>query len=301
MVVAIICGLAASYMTSKLLADRNERVEILVAKQHLNSWTQIKKPEDMFEVEERLKSDAPRNAVIKFDSLKDLVLIHNLNKGDPLVEDNLQSKEKANLDVIIPPGKRAVAVRTTAEVVAGGFVLPNTRVDVIHSMRRGEHESDSRVILQNILVRAVDTLASKPDDKLGIIPATVTLEVTPQQALVLARVKDTGVLTLALRPVGDTVEEDLNPPAAKPPEPKPEPKPIVIEKVVEKIVEKIVPAPEPPEQRQSLVVFNGEKWTKATFVTKNGATRTEFETGAESEGSAPPPAKAVRPVDKAGK
>ena len=31
--VALVCGLAASYMTSRLLADRSEKVNVLIAKQ----------------------------------------------------------------------------------------------------------------------------------------------------------------------------------------------------------------------------------------------------------------------------
>ena len=53
MVVAVVCGLAASYMTSRLLADKGTpppvaTVTVLVAKQKINAWTPIKNPEDLF-------------------------------------------------------------------------------------------------------------------------------------------------------------------------------------------------------------------------------------------------------------
>ena len=49
MVVAVVCGLAASYMTSRLLADKAtpppvNTVTVLVAKQKINAWTPIKNP-----------------------------------------------------------------------------------------------------------------------------------------------------------------------------------------------------------------------------------------------------------------
>lgn len=45
MVVAVVCGLAASYMTSRLLADRNEKIKVLVAKRKFNRWTHVKNPD----------------------------------------------------------------------------------------------------------------------------------------------------------------------------------------------------------------------------------------------------------------
>src|SRR6516162_4387309 len=209
--VAVICGLAASYMTSRLLADRSEKVMVLIAKQKYAAWTPIKNAEEQFEQEERFKSEVPKNAVVKFEALKDHVLIKGMDKGEVVVAENLLSKEKGGLEVLLPQGKRAVAVRTTAEKVAGGFVLPGSRVDVIHTLRRNDKEAESHVVLQNILVRAVDQQSLKPEDKPGMVPATVTLEVTPQQALILTRVQDQGTITLALRSYGDDQLESFEP------------------------------------------------------------------------------------------
>jgi pilus assembly protein CpaB len=298
MVVAVVCGLAASYMTSRLLADRNEKVSILVAKQRLSAWTPVKNAEDMFELEEHTKNDVPKNAVTKFDSVRDQTVVRAMDKGEPLVAENLMDKTKAGLEALLPPGKRAVAVRTTAECVAGGFVMPGSRVDVIHATRRGDKDSDSKVVLQNILVRAVDQQAMKPDDKPGLVPATVTMEVTPAEALVLARVKDTGTLTLALRAAGDDhidVVETTH--VAAPPLPPP-PKPVELPKVVElpkppaspkqEVVAKA--ATEPPAEKKVLVIQNGSQWLRATYVIQDGETHTTIERSQPDSLVAPPSA-----------
>jgi Flp pilus assembly protein CpaB len=285
MVVAVICGLSASYMTSRILADRNEKVTILVAKQRMAPWTPIKNPEEQFEQEERSKNEVPKNALMKFDSARDQILVRALDKGDPVVADNLMDKRNGGLEVLLPAGKRAVAVRTSAEAVAGGFVMPGSRVDVIHSVRHGDKDSDTHVVLQNILVRAVDQTATKPDDKPGLVPATVTMEVTPQQALVLARVKDSGTITLALRPMGDEhiePEEDALA-AAAPPPPKPPEPPKVVEapKLPEPPKVEVAAKPEPPEEspadKKILTIQNGSQWLRAIFVTQDGETRTTVE------------------------
>src|SRR5262249_22038766 len=52
-------------LTSRLLADRYEKVQVLVAKQKLTPWTPIKNVEDLFEYQERPKVDVPRTAITK--------------------------------------------------------------------------------------------------------------------------------------------------------------------------------------------------------------------------------------------
>src|SRR6516164_728597 len=277
--VALVCGLAASYMTSRLLADRSEKVNVLVAKQKYAPWTPIKNPEEQFDQEERLKTEVPKTAVVKYEAIKDHVLIKGIDKGEVVVAENLLSKDKGGLEVLLPQGKRAVAIRTTAEKVAGGFVLPGSRVDVYHTLKRGDRESESRVILQNILVRAVDQQAMKPEDKPGMVPATVTLEVTPQQALALARVQDLGSITLALRPYGDDHVDGADY-AAPPPPPAPK-------KVAQ------VEAPKPPPvvvDRKTLVIQNGSQWIRATYTTRNGETSTTIERSQSDSTTATPAA-----------
>ena len=55
MVVAIVCGLGASYMTSRLLAERGDapppeqpKVTVLVAKKTLDMGTFVKNPPEVF-------------------------------------------------------------------------------------------------------------------------------------------------------------------------------------------------------------------------------------------------------------
>ena len=73
MVVAIACGLGASYMTSRLLADRNQSVEkvtILVAKNMLNQGDWIKAPEELFVEKQFAKGDEPKLAITELDKLR---------------------------------------------------------------------------------------------------------------------------------------------------------------------------------------------------------------------------------------
>ena len=69
--------------------------------------------------------------------------------------------ESGFLSAILPSGKRAIAVRISAQNTAGGFILPNDRVDVIQTITQqtspeAPAESVSRTILTNVKVLAID-------------------------------------------------------------------------------------------------------------------------------------------------
>jgi len=67
MVVAVVCGLGASYMTSRLLAERQQPAEdtvmILVAKQKVPAFIPTKDPKKYFEPKQYLITSAPKKAL----------------------------------------------------------------------------------------------------------------------------------------------------------------------------------------------------------------------------------------------
>jgi len=137
--------------------------------------------------------------------------------GEPIREEKLGPVNGGLLSSMLPSGKRAVAVRVTAENTAGGFILPNDRVDVLHTV--GSHDKPeglkdftTRTILTNITVLAIDqTLDEKnKDEKSKAKPAavgkTATLELDPRQAEMLTAAEAAGTLSLALRSTADNGE-----------------------------------------------------------------------------------------------
>jgi pilus assembly protein CpaB len=124
--------------------------------------------------------------------------------GEPIREAKLASRDAGYLAAILTPGMRAVAVRVSAESAAGGFILPNDHVDVLHSAGDGGR---SRTILSNIRVLAIDQKAV--DSETGADTAlgkTATLELSPEQAEALAGAQAVGGLSLALRATADNKE-----------------------------------------------------------------------------------------------
>jgi pilus assembly protein CpaB len=129
--------------------------------------------------------------------------------GEPIRETKLVKAEGSGfMAAILPAGMRAISIEISPETGAGGFILPNDRVDVILSRRKGNADdghtgASSEIILNNIRVLAID---QKPGEKEGqntVVGKTATLELRPEQAEALARARQTGTLSLALRSIAD--------------------------------------------------------------------------------------------------
>jgi pilus assembly protein CpaB len=112
---------------------------------------------------------------------------------------------------ILPSGMRAVSTEIAPETGAGGFILPNDRVDVL--LTRHIHNPDpsggtpdivlTEVVLRNVRVLAIDQAPKEKDNQNTLIGRTVTLELKPEQDTVLASSRQAGTLSLALRSIAD--------------------------------------------------------------------------------------------------
>ncbi|WP_333825815.1 Flp pilus assembly protein CpaB [Pinisolibacter sp.] len=131
--------------------------------------------------------------------------------GEPVRAQRLIKADRGFMSVILSPGMRASAVEVKAVSTAGGFILPNDHVDVILTRAAPKGASGggdpyvSETVLNNIRVLAVDQQLSdgKPDTAAMLAKDTVTLELTPRQAEVMAQSTQLGVISLALRSLRD--------------------------------------------------------------------------------------------------
>ena len=142
--------------------------------------------------------------------------------GEP-VRDNkiIKAKGSGYLAAVLPSGMRAYSTEISAETGAGGFILPNDRVDVILSGRDREAEKAtgveshvSRTILNNVRVLAIDQLVQEKEGQRVVVGKTATLELTQRQAETLAAARQTGTLSLTLRSIvdGDAKNEPVSEP-----------------------------------------------------------------------------------------
>lgn len=118
------------------------------------------------------------------------------------------------MSAILPKGMRAVSVAVSPRSTAGGFILPNDRVDVIltKKIQGPGNLVSSATVISNVRVLAMNQIFKKVQEGEDVAlkeVETTTLELTPQQSEILAKVETEGELSLALRSIAENDGKSL--------------------------------------------------------------------------------------------
>ena len=195
------------------------------------------------------KAHAPQGAFQNVEAVLGRVTVSKIVAGTPLVAAELAAEGSGvGLVAAIKPGKRAMAIRVDEVVGVGGFILPNTFVDVIAV--QGEQRVP-KTILEYIEVLAIAQETFTEEGKAKVV-RTVTLELDPKQAELLAAETTKNPIHLVLRSPLDAPVEEVE-------KPKPEPKPVVAKQPVKRTYRpKPKPKPVPPKpETYDITVIRG--------------------------------------------
>src|SRR5579863_1501115 len=137
--------------------------------------------------------------------------------GEPIREPKLiKANGSGFMAAILPQGMRAISTEISPETGAGGFILPNDRVDVVRTTRQKNPDPKapgdlvvSEVILTNVRVLAIDQAPKEKDGQNSVIGKTVTLELKPEQVPVLSAARQAGTLSLSLRSIADVNQTEI--------------------------------------------------------------------------------------------
>lgn len=128
-----------------------------------------------------------------------------LAAGEPVRDGKLiKGQGSGYMAAILPSGMRAVSTEISPETGAGGFILPNDRVDVLLTRRERDAETVSETILTDIRVLAIDQTVEEKNGQRVVVGRTATLELSPRQTETLAMARQMGTLSLALRSLLDS-------------------------------------------------------------------------------------------------
>jgi pilus assembly protein CpaB len=166
-----------------------------------------------------ITKEAKPDALEQYEKARARLTIY---QGEVLVEKKVVLPGDAGfLAAILPKGMRAISVAISERSSAGGFILPNDRVDVIltkkASVDGGNTLVTSDTVLTNVRVLAVNQnyRQEQEGDTIAVAEGkTATLELNARQAEVIAQVESSGELSLALRSIAenDGVPIDKNNP-----------------------------------------------------------------------------------------
>ncbi len=173
-------------------ADIAEGAALTQASMTVAQWPEVTVPAGVFE---------------RTDSLLGRVARVTIFKGEPLVPGRLApSGTTAGLEVKITPGKRAMAVRIDDVAGLSGLIQPNSRVDVLVTLRDQRTEKGeqvSKLFMSNMRVLSIGTEVQRGADGKPINATTAALEVTPEEVERLAVAMREGTIQLVMRGYGD--------------------------------------------------------------------------------------------------
>ncbi len=148
----------------------------------------------------------PAGALSSLDSAVGRVTRVPVYAGEVIVPGRLSPPGTGpGLQVKITPGKRAMAVKIDDVVGVSGLIQPDSRVDVLVTLRdqRSDGEQVSKLFMSNMRVLSVGTIDRSGPDNRPIVATSATLEVTPIEAERLAVAMRDGTIQLVLRGYGD--------------------------------------------------------------------------------------------------
>ncbi|HVQ74582.1 MAG TPA: Flp pilus assembly protein CpaB [Candidatus Binatia bacterium] len=225
------------------------------------------------------KTSVPSGSFAKVEDAEGRVVRGSIVAGEPLIEAKLAPELSGRggiMPMLIAEGRRGVSIKVDDAVRETGFVMPNSRVDVLVSMAKTK-DSDERiakVILQDIPVLAAGQTVEMRDNK-PVTVTTVTLSLTPEQTERLAVAQAEGRLTLALRNLRDNAVVQTPgatptalltdpgaarpaPPVATPAAPRP------------RAVPAAAPLPPPKLDARTVSVIRGQKVSEQMFIRQDG-------------------------------
>jgi len=222
LVVIIACSwvfafLIGSYLTSQLIAQRNAKVMLVVAKHDYPKGTAIKDAEDMFEKREIPARECPSYAVVDYEDVRGRALTRDIRKGEFLVASDLERIEDVtDLLRLEPPGPGRrylpILVKVRKDSIRGW-----TRVDVIQSKSKEDKNAET-LVLRDVFVRAavpaklsqerLEEMLGK-DRKTDWVALYVAIDVSAaEEAQLAASIEESKTSFFELRPSRDSEKVD---------------------------------------------------------------------------------------------
>ncbi|MFB9135141.1 Flp pilus assembly protein CpaB [Vibrio olivae] len=203
---SILFGLGAVFFSKQWMDSQThpqvevevvEREPVVIASQEIKAGTIV----DSAHLSTKLleKSWRTEEQYTSADDLVGQVVENTIFPGEIITLNRVTTPgEGATLAALIPENKRAVTIRVNDVIGVAGFLLPGNKVDVLNTIKYGQTSANTRTVLKDIKVLAVDQTA-KTDENKPIIVRAVTLEVSPSEAEKLLSAKSRGEIQLTLR------------------------------------------------------------------------------------------------------
>jgi pilus assembly protein CpaB len=207
LLIAIVLALGTGYLTisylGSLRAEAPQQVTmrtVIVAGQDIPARAKI--TAEMLKVEQRNAAEVDPDAVVDGKQAVGTLALITIPAGGAITQSKIGRPVDIGLTPRLQPGMRAVSIGIDRVKGVSGLVQPGDRVDVIAIPPKVTNHPKAYTIMRGAIVLALGNEL----EQAGATPApgaqdltTVTLEVTPKQADMLAMADLNTTLRLALR------------------------------------------------------------------------------------------------------
>ncbi len=219
----LIAAGTAFFARNWILAERTPRAaappppppahSVLVAKHNLPAGTFIRDDNVRWQAWPGDSLDPNYLEKETFDpaTLVGAVVRRGIVAGEPITAARVAKPgDRGFLAAVLKPGMRAVSVAIDATSGISGLIFPGDRVDLLltHAVGGGEGGGirASETVLENVRLLAIDQKLNDQENQ-PELGRTITIEVTPKQAEMIAVLVDLGRMSLSLRSLGLPAEE----------------------------------------------------------------------------------------------
>lgn len=226
LVVALVAGGLAAFLATRGSAPppaqtrtqvvEEQKVKVLVAKDSIGVAQRLTRDaiewQDWPELAVRPEYITQAAFPDALTEMNDAVARFEIFAGEPVTDLKLVRSDQGYLSAVLEKGMRGVSVPVRADAAAGGFVVPNDRVDVVLT-----REGISQTILANVKILAigtrlgqVNTTKKNGEDETNAAEVRTftggtiaTLELTPEQGELIINATRLGSLSVVLRSIAD--------------------------------------------------------------------------------------------------
>jgi pilus assembly protein CpaB len=226
LVVALVAGGLAAFLATRGSAPppaqtrtqvvEEQKVKVLVAKDSIGVAQRLTRDaiewQDWPELAVRPEYITQAAFPDALTEMNDAVARFEIFAGEPVTDLKLVRSDQGYLSAVLEKGMRGVSVPVRADAAAGGFVVPNDRVDVVLT-----REGISQTILANVKILAigtrlgqVNTAKKNGEDETNAAEVRTftggtiaTLELTPEQGELIINATRLGSLSVVLRSIAD--------------------------------------------------------------------------------------------------
>ncbi len=208
--VALVCGLVAMLGVQQALSSNRSQPgmgdygQVLVAKTEIPPGTPLTEKNVKFQKWPR--AAIPPGAVTKKEEYERRAVKVRTYPGEIIMKAQLGEKGQFGAAASIPKGMRVISVPVDPTMTNSGLIWPGCHVDVFVTYKSLDRRIGTEIatVLEDVEVFAIDSNRDLEEAEQSETKAkTISLLVTPEQAMRLKRAEEMGHLHVAMRGAGD--------------------------------------------------------------------------------------------------